>query len=300
MKKRNRFIALLVGIVLTPVLLAVLFLTYVFVFNQERISDVVYLEDSGAEFTMDVFKPRFSNKGAVVWIVSDGLYSSREGISPVLAAPFTSQGFTVFMVVHGSISSYNISQIVEQLQRSVRYVRANAEHYNIRPDKIGISGGSSGGHLALLIAGLGDDGNPDAEDWIERTSSKLNVAAVIFPPTDFMNWGESGVTQIDVSQMSGTDKIFGFDFSESKEENEDILKTYSPITYVNKNTPPTLIAHGIMDKVVPFQQSERYIARCEELGVPCQLISIPESGHEPKTVISAFPKLIKWCKEYLK
>jgi len=299
MKKRNRIILSVVS-VLMVILLTVFILIYVFVFAQERISDVVYWKDSGTEFTMDVFKPRKSNKGAVVWIVSDGLYSSREGISPLIAAPFTSQGFTVFMVVHGSVPSYNISQIVDQLQRSVRYIRANAEHFDIRTDKIGISGGSSGGHLALLIAGLGDDGNPEAEDLIERTSSKLNAAAVIFPPTDFMNWGEPGVTHIDAKKMSGSDRIFGFDLSESREENENILKKYSPITYVNKNSPPTLVAHGNMDQVVPFQQSERYIARCTELGVTCKLISIPKRGHEPGTVIRAAPKLIQWYKEYLK
>jgi len=299
MKKRNRIVLSVVS-VLMVVLLAVFILIYVFVFAQERISDVVYWKDSGTEFTMDVFKPRKSNKGAVVWIVSDGLYSSREGISPIIAAPFTSQGFTVFMVVHGSVPSYNISQIVDQLQRSVRYIRANAEHFNIKPDKIGISGGSSGGHLALLLAGLGDDGNPEAEDLIGRTSSKLNAAAVIFPPTDFMNWGKQDVTHIDAKQLSDSDQIFGFDLSESQEENENILKKYSPITYVNKNSPPTLVAHGNMDQVVPFQQSERYIDRCTELGVTCTLISIPKSGHEPKTVIHAAPKLIKWYKKYLK
>ena len=296
MKKRTRLIVLSVVFVL----LAVFILTYVFVFPKERISDVVYWKDSGTEFTMDVFKPRNSNKSAVIWIVSDGLYSSPEGISPLIAAPFTSQGFTVFMVVHGSVPSYNISQIVQQLQRSVRYIRANAEHFDIRSDKIGISGGSSGGHLALLLAGLGDDGNPEAEDLIERTSSKLNAAAVVFPPTDFLNWGESDVTHIEARQMSDSDKIFGFDLSKSKEENENILKKYSPITYVNKNSPPTLVAHGNMDEVVPFQQSERYIARCKELGVTCKLISIPKGGHGLNTVRPAAPEIIKWYKEYLK
>ncbi len=67
-------------------------------------------------------------------------------------------------------------------------VRANAARFGINPDQIGITSGSSGGHLALMAATQGDDGKQDSKDPIERISSRTHAVVAWFPPTDFINW----------------------------------------------------------------------------------------------------------------
>lgn len=173
------------------IVVAALTVASIFARAQERIQDVIYLKQGGCAYTFDVFKPKTPNHKAVVWMVSGGWFSSHESIDPNLAKFFTDHGYTVFEVVHGSQPKYTIAEIVPQVRRAVRFIRANATTYGIDPQAIGVSGGSAGGHLSLEIAGLGDDGDATAKDPVERASSRANAVVAFFPPTDFLNWGNS-------------------------------------------------------------------------------------------------------------
>ena len=64
--------------------------------------------------------------------------------------------------------------------------------YSIDPDRIGITGGSAGGHLSLMQGTAGDKGNPAAQNPIDKTSSRVQAVACFFPPTDFLNYGKPG------------------------------------------------------------------------------------------------------------
>ena len=83
--------------------------------------------------------------------------------------------YTVFAVVHRSQPEFTIPEIIEDTQRAVRFVRYNAKTYGIDPNRIGLLGGSSGGHLALMQGTGGDDGNPDAADPVDRVSSRAQA-----------------------------------------------------------------------------------------------------------------------------
>ena len=78
------------------------------------------------------------------------------------------------------------------MNRAVRFIRYHAKDYTIDPDRIGITGGSAGGHLSLMQGTAGDAGDPKAKDPVDRTSSRVQAVACFFPPTDFLNWGEKG------------------------------------------------------------------------------------------------------------
>jgi hypothetical protein len=78
------------------------------------------------------------------------------------------------------------------MHRAVRFVRANADRYGVDPDKLGIAGGSAGGHLSLMQGTAPRPGKPDAADPVERESSKVAAVACLFPPTDFLNYGKEG------------------------------------------------------------------------------------------------------------
>ena len=82
------------------------------------------------------------------------------------------------------------------MNRSVRFIRFHAKDYSIDPDRIGITGGSAGGHLSLMQGTAGDDGDPKAQDPVDRVSSRVQCVACFFPPTDFLNWGEKGKEMI--------------------------------------------------------------------------------------------------------
>ena len=110
------------------------------------------------------------------------------------AAPqeFIRRGYTIFAVVHGSQPKYTIPEILLDMHRAVRYVRHNAKQYDVDPGRIGIYGGSAGGHLSLMQGTAGNAGNPTAVDPVERASSRVQAVACFFPPTDFLNYGKEG------------------------------------------------------------------------------------------------------------
>ncbi|MBY0460214.1 MAG: alpha/beta hydrolase, partial [Gemmataceae bacterium] len=158
--------------------------------NFTRTEDVVYGRRDGHALTLDVFAPKDKkpNGAAVIFCVSAGFQSSKESLDRVhalIVPEFTGRGYTVFAVMHSSLPKYSIPEIVEDMHRAVRFVKAGAKKYHIDPDKVGIAGASSGGHLSLMMGCDGRAGDPDAKDEVERQSSRVAAVACFFPPTDF-------------------------------------------------------------------------------------------------------------------
>jgi acetyl esterase/lipase len=158
-----------------------------------RTEDVVYGQKYGTALTMDVFQPKTNgNEAALIYVVSGGWFSSHLAIDLGFAREFLKRGYTVFAVVHGSQPKYDITEVLKDMHRSVRYVRFHAKDYNVDPDRIGIYGGSAGGHLSLMQGTAGDQGNPNSKDPVDKLSSRVQAAACFFPPTDFLNYGKPG------------------------------------------------------------------------------------------------------------
>ena len=89
--------------------------------------------------TMDVFTPVKDTRGiGIIMVVSGGFFSSRESIFPTFVRPLTDRGYTVFAVLHGSQPRYTIPEIVQDINRAVRFIRYHAREYGIDPDRIGI------------------------------------------------------------------------------------------------------------------------------------------------------------------
>ncbi len=265
-----------------------------------RIKDVIYQTRGGFALTMDVFEPATPNGGAVIWLVSGGYSSNRDQINPMLADIFTKRGLTVFEVVHGSAPKFQVPEITQDLQRAVRFIRHNASLYGVNPNRIGISGASSGGQLSLMTAMLGKPGPAEAKDVVDRESSEINAVAVFFPPTDMLNWGKEGVSTFEVPML----QIFWPAFGVTKQSDpiavKELARTLSPIYGVTAKFPPTLLIHGDKDPLVPLQQSQRFDAKLTENGVVHKLIVVPGVGHGWKDMMPQFAQIAEWLDEKLK
>lgn len=267
--------------------------------SQTRIQDVIYLKQGGAAFTMDVFKPRTPNRAAVIFLVSGGWFSAHESINPDLAKAFNDQGFTVFEVVHGSQPRYKIPEIVQQVRRAVRFVHSNSDQYGIDSTKVGVMGISAGGHLSMMIGGLGDDGTPTARDPVDRASSRVDAIAEIAGPTDFQNWGKAAFMPFDDPQMTIFIPAFGVDTKGPREKIDEVAKATSPITYVNPKWPPTLLVHGDTDKLVPVQQAQTMDQALAKAGIEHKLVVVPGGGHDEKTWTAGLIAALEWFKAKL-
>ncbi|MBN9692943.1 MAG: alpha/beta hydrolase [Verrucomicrobia bacterium] len=229
-------------------------------------TEVIYGRKFGTALTLDVIQPAKTNGYGVISIISGGFFSSHDGINPGLMKPFLDRGYTVFAVVHGSQPKFTIPEIVEDLHRSVRWIRSHATDYGIRPDRLGVFGASAGGHLSLTLGTQGKVGPANAKDPVDRESSEVQAVACFFPPTDYLNWREPGDDAVGVGVLKDFKPAFG-PRSDTAESRAVYGKEISPVNFITPALPPTLIIHGDADALVPIYQAEQFLKKSQDVGV---------------------------------
>ncbi len=278
----------------------------------DRKEDVIYGRKYGTALTMDVFTPKAgANGAAIVLVVSGGFFSSHEAINPAFARPLVARGYTVFAVVHGSQPRYTVPEIVQDMNRAVRFIRHHAKEYGVDPGRIGVTGASAGGHLSLMLGAAGTGGDQGARDPVDRESSRVQAVACFFPATDLLNYGAPGRALIRADQHG---KVFrpAFDYHEADKDSNlsvaiadesrlrEITREISPITHVTPDDPPTLILHGDKDALVPLQQSQAMVERLKAAGVEAKLVVKPGAGHGWATMVGDVDLLADWFDGHLK
>ena len=264
----------------------------------KRIEDVIYGRKFGTALTMDVFTPEKTNGLGVVFVVSGGWFSAKQAIKPAFCEPFLKRGYTVFAVVHGSQPRFKIPEIVEDMNRAVRYIRHNASTYGVDPNRIGVTGGSAGGHLSLMLGTMGGPGSAKAADVIDRESSAVQAVACFFPPTDFLNYGRKNTNGMGVGIL----KDFKAAFGELPATHEAVIKygeQISPIYHITSNMPPTLLIHGDADFLVPIQQSETFVKKAQSLGATAKLEVKKGKAHGWPDWINDMNQCAEWFDQYL-
>jgi acetyl esterase/lipase len=264
---------------------------------------------------MDVLTPKKdANGAAIVVIISGGWYSSQASIDGGFFMNFVGEpierGYTLFAVCHGSQPVFTIPDAIADINRAVRFIRYHARDLHIDPGRIGVTGGSAGGHLSLMQGTAGDRGDGKSTDPVERTSSRVQAVACFFPPTDILNnrkegaiaFAQDGVlagfrTAIDVRTLDK--KTHRLEHLTDKEKIEALYRRVSPITHVSADDPPTLIFHGDADKLVPIQQAEIMIDRLKKVGVPAELIVKKGAGHGWGGMNKDVVTITNWFDKYL-
>ncbi|RIK87748.1 MAG: alpha/beta hydrolase [Planctomycetota bacterium] len=274
-----------------------------------RSEDVIYGRKYGVALTMDVFQPPAPRGVGVILVVSGGWFSAHEAINPALCDEVLRRGFTVFAVVHGSQPKFQIPEILGDMHRAVRYIRSHAKQYGIDPERIGIMGGSAGGHLSLMQGMAGSEGDKSAADPVERESSRVQAVACFFPPTDFLNYGKPGEVALGRGVLKGFRAPFDFEqlddatrrFVEITDEAQlqEIGRQISPVTHVSPDDPPTLIIHGDADELVPIQQAQVMVAALEAAGVEAELVVKPGAGHGWADMLADTAQFADWFEKHL-
>ena len=264
-----------------------------------RIEDVIYGRKFGTALTLDVFQPENQNGCGILFMISGGFSSSHDAINPGFYRVLLDRGYTVFAVVHGSQPRFTIPEIEQDIHRAVRFVRYNAAKYGVKPDKLGITGASAGGHLSLTMGTQGGPGDSNARDPIDRESSAVQAVACFFPPTDFLNWGKPGEDGVGFGPTAQFKPAFG-PRSDTPEGRQALGKEISPINFVTANMPPTLVIHGDADKLVPVYQAEIFKNRCLEAHAPFKLMVREGKDHGWKEMGDDMRIFADWFDEHLR
>ena len=209
---------------------------------------------------LTIFEPQpgHANGSAVVVLPGGayvGLAANLEGRQ--VADWFTARGFHAFVLQYRlSSNGYLLPIPLLDARRAVQTVRARARDYLIDPNRIVIIGFSAGGHLAALASTQFVPGKPDADDPVERVSSRPDFTVLGYP------W--IGAISSDTSHLSYC-KLFNV-----MDRCEALRVAYSPDLFVSKDTPPTFWYHTFDDKTVPVEQGLRYYEALVKAGVPSE------------------------------
>jgi len=255
--------------------------------------DVVYGHKDGVALTFDVFHPATANGAGVLFIQSGGWYSKWSDPRTLLPAyrPLLDRGFTVFCIYHGSAPRYVIPEAVADVRRAARFIRLHAKEYSIEPERLGALGGSAGGHLALMLATTGDDGDLKAEDEVLRRPSRIVAAVAMYPPTDLRSW-VSDPPEV-VRKIPGLKPPLTISAEQAAEA--------SPLLHVSSETPPICLIHGDHDELVPIEHSRNLHARLQEAERSSRLLVVEGAGHSfsDKDYAIAVPAMVEWFEKYL-
>lgn len=256
----------------------------------EFTQDVVYGHKMGMALTFDVARPEKANGAGILFMVSGGWVSRWSDIRQAVATsgrgPYgdlVENGYTLFFVRHGSSPLFKVPDAVADVRRAVRYIRLNAEDFGVDANRLGVFGGSAGGHLSLMLGTASDEGDSSSEDPVERVSDRVAAVVAYFPP-------------VDLQPLVGPSERFpALDFD--KELADDV----SPLLFVTSDDPPTLLVHGDADTLVPLSNSERILKAFQEQKVRSDLIVLEGAGHgfRGEHAVKAGAALIKWFNETL-
>ena len=278
--------------------------------------EIIYGRKDGLALTMLQLKPKGKSNGkAIVRVIAGSWFSSYRNAEYSIRPSnmYLEKGYTCFLVIVGSQPRYPIPSQIDDIKRAVRFIRYNASKYSIDPNKLGIEGSSAGGHLSLAVATADEKINSNAADPIDRVSARVQAVAVLFPPTDLLNWGGTGINFVNMPSILYTNKIYGaLDFKKLDESTMALMpisdtalrnkmaKEISPIYAVSTDDPPTFIIHGTADLTVPIQQSISFIAKLKEVGVPNQFITKKGGGHNANDMQPEMQQFVDWFELYLK
>lgn len=263
-----------------------------------RLDKVVYGRRNGEDLTFDVVTPSKPKGLGVILMVSGGWKSGRDGFRPWMVASLLRRGYTVFAVSHVSQPKATVMEIYDDVSRAVRTIRHDAARYGVDPNRLGVTGGSAGGHLSLMVATRGGPGPAGGSDPVDGESSAVQAVAIFYPVTDLLNLGASTENTGDGGPPRSFVKAFGPD-STNMAVWKVIGREMSPIFHIHSNLPPTFILHGGADTLTPPDQSIRYQAAARAMGNTVELSIHPGGKHGWLTMVFDVHRFAKWFDRYL-
>lgn len=238
--------------------------------NVTEIKNIEYKNINGKSLQMDIYQPKWMTKPPplLVFIHGGGWKGGNRADYLVYLTHFAKMGYVTATVSYRLLKIAPYPACVEDITDAVRFLFQNGERYNYDPDRICLIGGSAGSHLAML-AGYGWKKQEATSDSTTTTPEKHKIKAVveIYGPTDFTT-----------EYARNHPLITGF-LSHTYQESPQLFVEASPINYVSKNAPPTLILHGTRDNLVPFSQAELLKHKLDSLSVPNVFRPLPGWPH---------------------
>lgn len=236
----------------------------------EVIKDLEYKKVDGKSLKLDMYIPKNIRKPAplLVFIHGGAWRSGKRQDYKLYLVSFAEKGYITATVSYRLLKDGMYPDCVEDISDAVNWFFRNGETYGYDPDRIALIGGSAGGHLALL-AGYGWQNRRNSMDCVRIPQNDHKIKAVIdiYGPVD--------LTTLYARNHPLVTNFIGHSYTEIP----GLYREASPIHYLSKDVPATMILHGTSDNLVPISQSDTLNARLGKLEVPCVYDKLPLWPH---------------------
>lgn len=261
-------------------------------------TDINYAGDDKAFHTLDIYLPKIAKTNyPVVVLIYGSAWMSNSGKGSdmnTLGSALLNAGYAVVTPNHRSSSDTLYPGQIHDIKATIRYIRANCQQYQLDTTFIGITGSSSGGHLAAL-AGTTNNVHEYTIDSItmdiegnlgncNEYSSNVDAVCDWFGPTDMLIIDSCRGSSFGAPGQTPEELLIG----ENKSENKSKFMLVNPITFIDSTDSPFLIFHGDADVVVPYCESEVLFESLKQHGVQSEYIIVPGGQHYTGVHISTY------------
>lgn len=267
--------------------------------RNEILKDIPYcVTNQGVSLLLDIHKPPQSESPApaVIYVHGGGWTGGdkSEGAGFQFRPELLIRKYIFITINYRLAPEHVFPAQIEDVLCAIRFVRANAARYGIDPQRIGLIGGSAGGHLVSLSGMVGDKIPWEKlayEDRYDEHSGLVQAVVDLFGPAD--------LTML-FPQTDGRQpwRLFG-----GSSYDDPVFRLYSPVTYASADDPPFLILHGDKDETVPLAQSQALYDSLDSVGVPVELVVVRNAGHgfrpDGGEIDPSMPELIRIVANFL-
>ncbi|MEI7903753.1 MAG: alpha/beta hydrolase [bacterium] len=238
--------------------------------------DLEYGNVGDQKLLLDLYVPE-KQEGKVpviVWVHGGGWLGGSKKDCLALKDGFVQKGFAVASVDYRLTKAAIFPAQIEDCKSAIRWLRANADTYNLDAAHFGAWGSSAGGHLVALLGTTGDSKTFDQGENL-RFSSAVQAVCDYYGPTDFASFVTAPGFETHATSGSAESKLIGGRVLDNPEK----AKRASATTYVSKGNAPFLIIHGDKDPVVPVAQSKMFDEMLTKAGVETEFHTISGAKH---------------------
>jgi acetyl esterase/lipase len=236
--------------------------------------DVVYQSVPGYRpQIVDIYVPASAGPHPLIlyihgggWVAGHTRHSGALADFPKVLASLAAEGFTVASLEYRLSGEARFPAQLQDANAAIRFLRANAARYKIDPKRVGLWGGSAGGHLTALTAVTCR--NTDLDPAAGKDGC-VQAAVTWYGVFDFANLASAPNGNAAGKQLLGCEETCP----------DEKIRAVSPVTYIDAKDPPFLLIHGEEDKTVPVAQSHEAEAAFRKAGVPVEAIYIAGVDH---------------------
>ena len=189
---------------------------------------------------------------------------------------FARAGYIVATVQHrNALDGHHFPAFLMDVKTAIRYLRANADKYDIDPQRVALWGTSSGANASLLAGLTPDDPRYRTDDYVNE-SDRVNAVVSCFGPTDVADTFDF------TGKKPGSDILQYCLFGLDKQQWQQKKAAMSPVKQVQpgKEYPPFLLLHGDADKTVPYHEMEEMYHALEDNGASVEAYRVHGANHE--------------------